>query len=653
MKFREYFQSVHQIAGFFAFLSAALPITASAAPAVIQSLAFEGKGSESHLEIRSNQPVTFTQRANQENQLVIEIPDAKLGTAAKANRLLDTSSMDSKVLLVSPSQNGSKVQLVIQLRQGADPASVQVAQEGNVLKVNVPNEGSSSPVASSGTDAVPVPGDAPPAPLVQPATEEQVSVGDTIPPKGDSASAAPASPEPKTALDQFAQNQDTHRFSGKPITIQVRDADLADVFRLIGEASGFNILVGDDVKGKVTLSLQDVPWDQALDIILRSQRLGAERNNNILRVVTLTNLTQEKQQELQAKLASEASAPRVTRVFPINYANPADLQQILTKFGTTSTAAAAGAASGSGGGAAGANPGNQAIVQVDTRTNSIVVRDIPENIERMKKLVEILDTQTPQVLIEAKVIEATEGFSKSINGSVGMSNNKNNQFFASANGSNPVDPLLGTGGLTGSQISASSGSPSAGGAFGLSPSLGILPGIQRLNALLNISESESAVKVVASPKTVVLNKESASILQSTPVLIPGVTTLANGIQTTTTSIDQANLSLTVTPTVTNEGSVLMTLNVARDIPFPLSQQSNGVAKRNLSTKVLVESGSTLVMGGVYVLDSKYGAGGFPILRKIPILGALFGSETESTNRTELFFFITPRILNTREAGLTS
>ncbi|MGZ3699944.1 MAG: type IV pilus secretin PilQ, partial [Bdellovibrionota bacterium] len=192
---------------------------------------------------------------------------------------------------------------------------------------------------------------------------------------------------------------------------------------------------------------------------------------------------------------------------------------------------------------------------------------------------------------------------------------------------------------------ASSASGGNGGNMGFS--FGISPGI-RLNAILNFAEHEENIKVITTPKTVVLNKQSASILQSQPVVINVTTTIPGGGSTQTPTTLNANINLTVTPTVTNEGSVLMDLNVERDVP-----QAQSVASRNIKTQVLVESGATLVIGGIYTLQNNKTSDGFPFLHKIPILGWLFGSDSDATSRSELMIFVTPRILNPKEAGLTS
>jgi type IV pilus assembly protein PilQ len=653
-----------------------IAIPALAWAAKVTSIDFKSTGATSDIEIHSDEPITFEKQENpSDKQIVLDLKGATL--AKTASRNLDTSSFNSKVLLVSPySVDGQpeNSRVVIQLR---DMQSANVTQEGNVLKISIPNDGSSESSAASGSAQ---------AATTDQKAESESSESETPSTGVDSNASVSADVESsegasepqktgiKNKLDEFIEARQTKRFAGRPITLKVRDAEVSDVFRLIAEASGFNIVLGDDVKGKITLSLEDVPWDQALDVILHTKQLGAERTHNLLRIVTLANLTAEKQAELTAKLATEASAPRVTRVFPISYAKLDDLTTILTKFSSPAGAAlsattnvAGGAATG---GAGATNTATATVVQADPRTNSIIVRDIPENIERVKKLIDILDTQTPQVLIEAKIVEATEGFQKALGGQLGFGKQTgNNQYFASFAGANPVDPLFSNGGTAvfpgggasfggasggssgGSGGGGSSGATSPGGNFGFSPQFAFLPGNVRLNAVLSLSESENNVRVVSSPRTVVLDKETANIVQSTPVLIPATTSTQNGPQSTV-AIAQANLSLNVVPTVTNEGSVIMQLNVSNDVPFNLSAGQQAVANRNITTRVLVESGSTLVMGGIYTISTQQNSSGFPFLRKIPILGALFGQETNQNNRSELFFFITPRILNLKEAGIS-
>ncbi len=574
------------------------------AAGLITQVEFLGTQDPQVLVVRSDQPLTFEKTENEtDKQIVLEFKNAKLANKS-VGRKLDTSSFDSAVVLVSPYEMKDKgvVRVVVQLRE---KVGTEVSQEGTILKLAFQN------------------------------TSKQIQAPSVV--AASPAPATPEVPEKKDRLQEFFDNQETKRFNGRPIVLKFRDADLIDAFRVIGEASGFNIILGDDVKGKVTLSLVNVPWDLALDTLLHTYRLGAERNNNVLRVVTLNNLASEKQEQLRAKQASEAAAPLVTRVFPISYANLTELQTIVSKFG----------------GAAGVGaPGS--FVQVDNRTNSLIARDISENIERIRKLIEILDTQTPQVMIEAKIVEASENFQKQINGSVGLGRAgvDKNQWVASFNSGNPLDQLLGAGGVFTDGRGFSDKTNDSGG-FGWSPKISsIIPSLDRLNAILKIGERDSDVRIVSSPKTVVLNKEKGSIVSGTPVLVPGTSVLPGIGPVLTTTVQEAKIALDVKPTVTNDGNVLLELEIKRDIPFPLDNANTGIATRKLNTSVVVESGSTLVIGGIYTMDTTRKSQGFPFLRKIPIIGWFFGSEDSTNVQFELFIFITPRIINEKEAGLT-
>jgi type IV pilus assembly protein PilQ len=285
------------------------------------------------------------------------------------------------------------------------------------------------------------------------------------------------------------------------------------------------------------------------------------------------------------------------------------------------------------------------VIQPDERTNSIIIHDIPKNLDQMKKLIDVLDTQTPQVMIEAKVIEASENFGKSLSGSLGIGDTATGALGSFAGG-NPTDQLIGTPGVfaSGSAISTLSGTN---GTLAFSPNLSFLSSTLRLNAILGIGESENQVKVMASPKTVVLNRQKSSIISTTPVAIPTLAMTPGVGSTPSITISDANLGLTVTPTVTNDSSVLMDLDVSKDVPMTVTG-GQGIGKRNIKTQVIVESGTTLVIGGIYTQTSDHGASGFPILRNIPVIGWLFGNELNKEERDEILIFVTPRILNAKD-----
>jgi type IV pilus assembly protein PilQ len=602
----------------------------------ITSVDFKGSSDPSEITIKGDGDLNFEKIENSaDKQLILEIKDAKIGKGEAQK--IDTSSFDSKVSQISPYQvkGQDTVRVVVQLRE---MVSTDVSQDKGMITIKVPNSG--------GTE---IGLDSPPEKTADAKSGDSsgsaaFSSGSDVSAAEDSSGSASSS---KTDLDTFMASKDNKKFIGKHVTLQIRDGDVADVLRLISEASGFNIVLGESVRGKMNLSLVDVPWDQALDIVMRSLRLGAERNNNVLRIDTLQNLAAEKTDELAAQKAAAAVAPRVTRLFPINYADPKELQKTLDKFVTGNTATAAAPAAAGTPAAAAAGPAmSDAVVQIDDRTNSIIVRDTNDNLEKMQKLIELLDVPSPQVLIEAKIVEASDRFAKSLSGSLGIGGGGQTGFGSFAGG-NPFDALLGSPGVFADGASIA-GTTATLGTVGYSPSLSFLPGIGRINAILSWGENESQLKVIAAPKTVVLNKLSASIVQGTPVLIPGQTVSQTGSPVPLTTVQQANISLKVKPTVTNDGNIQMELTVTKDVPESLGGGNQGVGNRSMTTTVMVETGTTLVIGGIYNLQTTRASAGFPILRKLPLIGALFGSEDESTNRSELFIFVTPKILNARE-----
>ncbi len=581
--------------------------------ATINSIGFKVESGQSLLNIEMSGPAQLDSQYNSEDrQFILNIHSSKLSSLAK--RTLNASSFDSPVKLVSPYQvSANQVRVVIQLKEDIKG---KVESIGNSIKVSF--------------------GAAPEEDLVEEPLDEDYdfedmeAVEDAPENQSEQFVASKKVEKPKDDMDQFLEARETKNFKGSAITLKVKDAEVQDVLRLIADTSGFNIVVGKGVTGKITLTLESVPWDQALDVVLQTLKLGAERNNNILRVLTLVNLTSEKRAEITAKEAIEDSAPRITKIFPISYADPVKMKKLLLAFGK------------------GTSKQSKGTVEVDQRTNSIIVQDIADNIERMRKLVTILDTQTPQVLVEAKVVEATEGYSFDIGGSLATGSSSSSPRFAAAfQGGNPLDQLVGDV-SSGSDFATASKNA---GTFAVSPTFSFLSGNVTLNALLKLGEAENKVKVVSSPRTVVLNKQTANIVQSTPVLTKKKIQTEQGIFDTE-EIAKANISLNVIPTVTNDEGILLSLKISRDIPIPLSAENQAVGNRNISTKVLVESGSTLVVGGIYTMDQTYTESGFPFLKDLPILGYFFGSKSNKTERSELFIFVTPTILNLKRAGLS-
>lgn len=587
----------------------------------VNSLDFQMKDGESVLTISADGSIQTTQTAaGTEYQILLK--DTKLSTFA--SRRLDTSSFEgSSVSEIVPSlvPGTNDARITVKLREGG--IVPQLTSKDGKIAIFFPN--TSTPESRQSGDANPNKEDASNAERKENGNKEFEREVQTVHAGPVDPASEPSRDPTAQAIDRALDAQKTQNFSGKPITVQVRDMDIKEALKLIGDASGFNIVVGDGVSGKVTLSLVDVPWDQVLDIVLRSQKLGADRKYNVLRVMPIAKLNEEKKEEQKTKALSKVSQPRITKIFPVSYADPNQLQNIAKQFLQSDVLEAQ---------EAGVNV--PPVIQVDVRTNSLIIQDFQDNVNKVTKLIELLDRQTPQVMIEARIVEAREQFTKNISGQLGLGGSG---YMYSFNGGNPTADLATTT-LNGATQ----------GAFGLKPSVRFLPGNASLATFLKIQETQSNAKIVASPRVVVLNKESANIVQGIPILIP--VTVTNGLNGVTqgVALDSVNISLNVKPQVTNDGSVIMDLQVQRDASQDLGNNNTGKSNRQIQTKVLVDSGATLVIGGIFTSDVSESESGFPYLRKIPILGWLFGTQGTQALRSELFIFVTPRILNTERSS---
>ncbi len=407
------------------------------------------------------------------------------------------------------------------------------------------------------------------------------------------------------------------KYTGRKISLDFKDADILDILRLMSEISKLNIIAGDDVKGTVTVRLMDIPWDEALDVVLRSKSLGKERFGNIIRVATLKTLQGEKESELAKKKAQVKLEPLKVRLISVNYAMADELvgkvKELLTERGSVTT---------------------------DTRTNIIVVKDIAEVLDKSEKLIEFLDTQTPQVLIEARIIESSAQSSK------GLGIEWDASGVADVAHNNPVGATFPYNmGMNGA-VSV----PVAGDASGtLGMSFGSIGNIVNLNLMLSVMESEGKIKIVSSPKVATLDNKEATIKQGTKIPIStSQDSGGTGSVTYTTEYIDATLELKTTPHITADGSILMKLEIKKEEPDWSRVDRFGhpaMTTKEATTEVLVKSGDTIVIGGVYSNKVAKNTSGVPFLSKIPVLGFLFRSELNQTERSELLIFITPRIMN--------
>lgn len=424
-------------------------------------------------------------------------------------------------------------------------------------------------------------------------------------------------------LDNITQSG-KKKYIGKKITMNLKNAPPMEILKLIADNVGFNLVLSDDVKGAapISLNLIDTPWDQALDTVLELSKLVARKNGIILIVNTVDSAIKEEKSKKEASVITKEQEPMLNRIFPISFADPGALQGILAEYTTE----------------------KRGKISLDKRTNSLIVKDSAENIEKMKKIIELLDTQTPQILIEAKIVEVAEKYQKEI----GLGGN------AVSFGFDPFSS--GAGGASSGSFSFSSATDSSHPAFGMS----ILKygRLSNLNFSLKLMESEGKSKIISSPKIITKNNVAASITQSETSFY-GETTQGTagttGTTTTTWKSQSTDLNLKVTPQVTNEGSINMSVSVSKG-SFA-AQSAAGAPKdstsRSVSTEVLVDNGSTIVIGGVYTYATSESHSGIPFLKDIPVVGWLFRTNwNPTTDKKELIIFLSPRIINQEEAGLT-
>jgi type IV pilus assembly protein PilQ len=420
-------------------------------------------------------------------------------------------------------------------------------------------------------------------------------------------SAAAAEPEEEPAEELYV---------GEKISIDFQDVELVHVFRLIADISGYNIVVSPDVKGRFSMKLIDVPWDLALDIILRNYSLSKTIEGNIIRVAPTSVLAQEEENIARVKESQEKAGDLVTKVYPINYADVNNMMQtikdakILTKRG---------------------------FISVDERTTSIVIRDVDQKHEEYDRLISVLDNQTPQVSINARIVEVTSNLSRELGILWGALIKPDPQ--TTIGGTNLSS---GVGQFTGEPLAVNL--PAAVGA-GSGGTLGIgFIGADYLRALdiqLSAAESTGKGKVITNPRILTMDNEKAVIRQGKK--IPYETLSDQG---TKTEFVDAALELIVVPHITPEGTILMKIQVHNN-EADFSNTSNNVPTidtNEIETLVLINDGDTVALGGIYKKNDTKGLSAVPGLGSIPVLGWLFKKELTTDDVTEVLVFITPSIV---------
>jgi len=412
------------------------------------------------------------------------------------------------------------------------------------------------------------------------------------------------------------------RYVGRRISLDFQQADISNVLRLIAEVSGFNMVVGEGVKSKVTMKLVSVPWDQALDMILKMNGLGKIRQSNILWIDSLANIAKQQNEEAQAKDAKVKAEELVDRVFYIRNLQVTELLTSLRQY---------------------LSP--RGLMQMSVGSNALIVRDTESKIGVMKQLVDGLDLEVPQVQIEARIVQADTTYSRSLGVQWGIQNvNQLGSSFGVAN-----FRTGNTGPFGGQTSNFLVNLPATVGGLTSTPGVGFTIG-KTDGALLDVRLSAGELlglsKVIAAPKVTTLDKREAKISQGES--IPFQTTSLQGTQTT---FVDANLELNVTPQITSRDPkevgkmIMMKVRATRNAVGARSNPAGpSIDRREANTQVIIRDGETMVVGGVFIDTQNNSVVGIPYLSRVPVLGWLFKQKTEAVAKQELLIFLTPSIV---------
>ena len=435
--------------------------------------------------------------------------------------------------------------------------------------------------------------------------------------------------EQKTQMSQTPATSGP-KYTGEPISVNLKDVDLKDFFRLIHEISGLNVVLDPNVHGSLTIVLDDVPWDQALDIVLKNNELSRQLEGNVLRIATIDTLKKEAENR-RAQVEAEALAvDKVTITRFLSYAHSKDVVPTVKKFLSS-----------------------RGDIVSDDRTNALIISDIPAVLPQIDRIIQQMDRKTQEVEIEARVVAATRSFARDIGTQLGIGWGNGP---SAIGGVQNVGSTQTTVGNTPNPLYIVSGGGTQGVQIPLFSNLGVTQptsGLQfvnatnnmRIDAVLSLAESRGLLKILSRPRVVTQNNIQAIVKQG--VRVPIVTQAQLGGPPTVTYVD-AFLRLTVTPQITSEGTIFLNVDVENTTPdFGRTIQGNPtLITQQATTQVLVTDGGTVVIGGVIQTQNSLNVSQVPLLGDIPYLGNLFKRRSVATSNQELIFFITPRIIQT-------
>ncbi|MGH8029283.1 MAG: type IV pilus secretin PilQ [Arenimonas sp.] len=570
-----------------AMASPADPSKRTASTVQVSNIDFRrGDNGAGRVIMRFNSDQASADMRNEGSQVVIDVSNATL--PENLRRHLDVTDFATPVVSLEPRANAGGTRLVVDTEGEYETMAYQTGNE-YVVEIS-PKRG--TVIAANGTR-----------------------------------SASPGS----GAVTSTATPQ---RYGGKPVTFNFQDVPVRTVLQLIAEESNLNIVAADTVSGNVTLRLINVPWDQALNIVLRAKGLDMRRDGNVVWVAPQKELAEYEQALNTARINLENSCELVSEYIAINYGRAEDIATLLTD--------AKGGQSGGGGGAsgggalAGAQKGflsPRGSVTFDNRTNTLLVVDCPRQVAEIRNLLSTVDRPVDQVLIEARIVIADENFARDLGARLAVRNQDN---------PSPTDTSTSIQGFDVNLPAAN-----AAGIFGLS----ILRASSLVQLELSAMEADGRGEIISNPRVITSNQREAIIRQGDEI---GYTTTnsteggQSGVATTTVQFKEALLELKVTPTITSDGRVYLSLDLKKDdvksFIFTAAGQVPSFTKRAVSTAVLIDNGQTVVIGGVYEFKTRDDVTKVPWLGDVPFLGRLFKKTGRQVSKAELLIFVTPRVL---------
>jgi len=441
-------------------------------------------------------------------------------------------------------------------------------------------------------------------------------------------------------------------YSGRPVTFNFQDVPVRTVLQLIAEESNLNVVASDTVQGSVTLRLVNVPWDQALDIVLRAKGLDKRRDGGVIWVAPQPELAKFEQEKEDARIALEEREGLVTEYIQINYHNAEAIFKALTEAKGIGNNGGSSGGGGSNGQRENGFLSQRGMIVADERTNTLMVSDIPKKIAQMRELIAVIDRPVDQVLIEGRIVIATDTFARDLGAKFGV--NVNNRNSATGRG-DAYGGTLGTVGNTtdgrGLNVNLPAGTFTENAAGSIAYTL--LRGGFSLDVELSAMQEEGRGEVVSNPRIVTANQREGVIKQGKEIgyvtISGGAGGAGGGIPTANVQFKEVLLELKVTPTITQDNRVFLNMNVKKDEVDRFMEVTNFgtvpiINRREINTAVLVDDGQTVVIGGVYEFNDRSSVAKVPFLGDIPFLGNLFKKRGRSKDKAELLVFVTPKIL---------